>query len=133
MIIIDSKIFRGKRKDNQEWVIGYHLYDNVDEYIIIIKNQRDEDGPWEWHKVIPETVGIYVGADQDDEKIWAGDIVKAIYESPAGDQEVTGMVVWNQTDYRFDLELSDSSIALGILQEIRKVGNQFDNPEICNR
>jgi hypothetical protein len=133
MVIIDSKKFRGKRKDNKEWVFGYYLFDDFDDYIFVLKNKNKEDGPWYWHKVITETVGIYVGLDQSDEEIWANDIVEAIYESPVGDQKITGIVVWNQADYRFDLQLTDSSIALCVLSEIRKVGNTFDNSEILIR
>lgn len=66
-------IFRGKRKDNGEWVYGWYA-PLVCNDKTIIPNIRDANGS-DW-KVIPETVGQYTGLyDKTDRMIFEGDIV----------------------------------------------------------
>lgn len=138
-------LYRGKRKDNGEWIEGSLLtkYD-VDAgcvsayYIVQIwdfaisvdfdTNLLDD----ELIEVIPETVGEFIGLpDKNDKKIFEGDIVKF------GD--IIGIINYNTGCYCGRTNKPDwrsrNNPAIDIIMneypnEIEVIGNIHDNPEL---
>lgn len=121
-------LFRGKRKDNGEWVYG-----NL--------SKRDDVKKWEYfigqnslgYDVIPETVGQYTGLtdDRNGKKIFEGDILRvAVKENTtickvAFAENVAHFQLW-QT-----ITLPKTSTALNLGNyECEVIGNIHDNPEL---
>lgn len=125
-------LFRGKQKDNGEWVYGYYAYctdggmlSNRIYSSFAESYGTDKLDVW-WFEVIPETVGQYTGlTDKNGTKIFEGDIV----EMPAyrGGKHFTtvyfenGKFAVNGSNYHFkDIKP----------RNLKVIGNITDNPDL---
>lgn len=78
-MLLNVNLYRGKRKDNGEWVIGAALpHDNRGE--VTIFRQHPGDGTLEGFEVIPETIGQDTGHND----LFTGDIVTEAFDGSIG-------------------------------------------------
>lgn len=130
-------LFRAKRKDNGEWVQGNLVYseDSEDGWETLIIPTRESNmftkggskgniGFENWYRVDQDTICKCTGLkDKNGKLIWENDIVNAISSNSVGDPICVDGVVVNMSDYNLMLNLDYSD-------ELERVGNKFDNPEL---
>lgn len=125
-------LFKGKRKDNGEWVEGFYFKrDEHNHYI------GDGQVPAQFfYEVIPETVGQFTGlTDKNGKAIFEGDIVKW---AEVWEHEINGIIESEGIDQvvykgnEFELKNKDPLLWLygeeGLTLEV--IGNIHDNPEL---
>lgn len=125
-------LFRGKRKDNGEWVEGY--FATVNPVDIPARNRKPKaiifpnEARCNWFnkyfynavEVIPETVGQFTGlVDCYGKKIFEGDIVR-LYCGIYGTYEM----------HILDIRNGFKPIEEEKIKEIDIIGNIHDNPEL---
>lgn len=130
-----TRKFRGKRKDNGEWVEGYLLEQNTPEYhcYIVISFRAEQDNrhtqilECDIYEVIPETVGQYTGlTDKNAKEIFEEDIIDCSY----------GMfftVKWDEENARFlGFSIGKERYITYVGREPKSevIGNIHDNPEL---
>jgi uncharacterized phage protein (TIGR01671 family) len=135
-------LFRGKRKDNGEWVQGY-VFDNgfADRKrvfvggLVITDYRGTADDKWEvgtaFYEVIPQTVGQYTGlTDKNGKKIFEGDKCRITRHCIL----CYGSITFKKGSFWFEEFNADSVIELNRLKpnnyEIEVIGNIHDNPEL---
>lgn len=127
-------LFRGKRKENGEWVYGnYAVIDNNEkQQHFIFQNKAFE------FEVVPETVGQYTGiTDDNGKKIFEGDILGITNDDPDYDYitkvyldcdtlcvDVQGQD-YDYTSIGFAIEIWDDEC-----DQVEVIGNIYDNPEL---
>lgn len=140
-------LFRGKRKDNGEWVKGFYGINTIcceqSTYLsAVISKMPQGIYDYESWEVELETVGQYTGlTDKNGVKIFEGDIVKGIAYSATK----IGVIVWIDEISSFGVRYAqnltaweNSSIlrcaAIGKTDEFAAevIGNIYDNPELLN-
>lgn len=122
--------FRGKRKDNGEWVYGYYVEVGIS-YILPFNKTLAND----FIEVTPETVGQYI--DKKDKKgveIYEGDILSYL------DFDGKFIVKWGHWGWRLEgtIPKEDRHISQwppitlpsGNFEYIEVIGNKTDNPEL---
>ena len=120
-------LFRGKRKDNGEWVYGllYKTYSTFyRNYLWTIQHLNKFEIPIAEYDVIPETIGQYTGLiDDKGNKVFEGDILNCITSDFDGSDKFVRYKVRSMTNFE----------AMGFLEfcnEIEVVGNIHDNTDL---
>lgn len=119
---MEEILFRGKRKDNGEWVYGY-LFVIWEKHYILWGTTNDVPNMIE---VIPETVGQWIKLqDNKMDNIFEGDVVHSWGgEYCQGYWEHNNTFVISSLTNPFDIiEITES-------ENIDIVGNIYDNPEL---
>ena len=132
--------FRGFSEELNKWVYGDLVNDMISKYIIptestIWRNYiLNENGIYDTkirviaHKVIPESICRFTGIkDKKGFKIYEKDFYREIY---SGGERIC------LVEYKEHISLPDSDKFIGFkidydnLQNIEKIGNVFENPEL---
>ena len=127
-------IFRGKRKDNGEWVYGdlYHdwnrIYTKPD---IKIANNMGK------FPVIPETVGQYTGlTDKNGKKIFDGDIIRHHNDVRNPENFATYIIQHDERHSRFVGYLHknwSAQLCSDLSDKYEIIGNIHDNPDLLEK
>lgn len=129
-------LFRGKRKDNDEWAYGFYVNSFKFEYS---KEHHDCRGDYRpaiqligsQHvvEVIPKSVGQYTGLQSNGKKIFEGDIIKI-----SGRSSFYGEVTYSEvsTSYWVENKNLEYFAELSSIKPsfIEVVGNVIDNSEL---
>ena len=146
-------LFKGKRKDNGEWVYGYYCkygHTGKEKHYIIPSYASDLYAI----DVIPETIGQYTGlTDKNGKKIFEGDIVEFYFFDNGHKNTKTMLIEWIDSGFRMrelfrNYRLSDDftiieekiftyrgDIKNGVCKTnnvyfVEVIGNICDNPEL---
>lgn len=130
-------LFRGKRKDNGQWVFGGILPDADSIEIVALETFSGYFNPRSGYGeppsselcdylVDPNTIGEYCGwCDASGKKIFTSDIVKI-------DSALIGEVGFDPRKLEYIIKAHGKSIPFGpfIHSNIEIIGNIFENPEL---
>ncbi len=134
-------LFRGKRKDNNEWIYGYYvkLYNDKDKNLLhriyTGSSEKECDEYYEeYDEVIPETIGQYTGLNTSDgRKVFEGDII----DETGLEHKTRWLIVYNTHMMGFALKpLHESALYDFMPVNVEKrlpgkiIGNIHDNPEL---
>jgi uncharacterized phage protein (TIGR01671 family) len=123
-------LFKGKRKDNGEWIEG-----------CCIKRWTGKSYKYYIHdglyggEVIPETVGQFTGLyDKHRKKIFEGDIAKPKRKDDDDDMWIFSnfVVVFDDGSWHLDNCGRGDFLYNFEPREIEIVGNRYDNPELLS-
>lgn len=152
-------LFRGKRKDNGEWVEGCGIIatENWVSIFTVIDDIDENSSEVNEIEVLPETIGQYIGkTDKNGKKIFEGDIIKfndEVWEScytacgteyDSCEVENYGVVGFDEDRSCFDFvqyKFNENSVEADLhenhaiefadfISEFEVIGNIHDNPEI---
>ena len=131
-------LFRGKRKDNGNWIAGgvVHCDDKV--FIVWAHRLLSKNGPTYFPtmvEVIPETLGQYTGAkDKNGKEIFKGDIVRHTQQFLHGTVDSIGVVAWSDGYGAWIISKYINNRAdMFLMTECHRteiIGNIHDNPEL---
>lgn len=131
----DRYLYKAKRKDNREWVIGFYAYINKKHYIYT--GQLIHSGLYdiaERFEVDPSTICQCTGLkDKNSKLIWENDICDR-------KEEYLEIVKYNNGDWTLDYSYSKGkesgycycNLGFYALERnyVEVIGNIFDNPEL---
>ena len=137
-------VFKGKRLDNGEWIIGNLvvtedaeegweaiIIPTFDSNMFTKGGAKGDLGFENWNRVDENTICQYTGlTDKNGKKIWENDVVNCPLE------ECCGKVIWNENEalFAFTVLCEDGMFEEEYLYDfenyIEVIGNVFDNPEL---
>ena len=129
----DRYLFRGKRKDNGEWVFGDLVHSVYKIGDTCVGQYGKEVG---MHEVHTETVCKCIGRTERDKKlIFEHDVIAYLdtYSTESGyaEADCVGEVVWDEETLSFQVTNRLSAESWEVIDgECKVIGNTIDNPEL---
>lgn len=123
-------LFKAKRIDNGKWVDGYVVRKHGLYFIYSIVNS--ESCRQNNYEIIPETLCQFTGkTDKNGKRIWESDVVWLVYDG----KEHIYQIVWDNSELDFKATNGEENYGsnfeyLLCCDEIKVIGNIFDNPEL---
>ena len=122
-------LFRGKRKDNGEWVEGCGIIatENWVSILTVIDDIDENSSEVNEIEVLPETVGQYTGLnDKNGKKIFEGDVVDILTEN-----EEIGVVTYDEGCFYVKADGFSVDFRNNINgKDLLVIGNIYDNLEL---
>ena len=135
-------IFKGKRKDNREWIEG-SLITSINRAWISsektdsqrLRSISNTDAIWRAIEIIPDTICRFTGRyDKNRKKIWENDIFQYTDETMVTQKD---LIEYNETHASFVRLRNTEKLGLRYLwideatcNHGEVIGNIFDNPEL---
>lgn len=128
-------LFRGKRRDNGEWVCGdLRQYVNMVgcEDFYEIDTMSDTIGYGHSYKVDRDSIGQYTGlTDNNGKKIFEGDIVDVYSYQNGETKHRFGSIGWYEGNYLIFIQNGyNETLSQGFCNVSEVIGNIHDNPEL---
>lgn len=131
-------LFRGKRMDNGEWVVGAlakFMGMDCKVYTDIIQETDGVNYMQDTYKVDPATVGQYTGMTFDGKKVFEGDIIKTkkygkICERVNINDFDIFAVVYEPCMFRLVNKNRGFNLVDNKYNDFELIGNIHDNPEL---
>lgn len=132
-------LFKGKRKDNGEWVEG-SLITSINRAWISsektdsqrLRSISNTNAIWRSIEIIPDTICQFTGlCDKNGKRIWESDVVWLVYDG----KEHIYQIVWDDSELDFKATNGEENYGtnyeyLLCCDEIKVIGNIFDQPEL---
>ena len=135
-------LFRGKQKENGEWIYG-GIYSNNDEYFIINDSLpvNELGSVCNGVPINPETVGQYTGLkDKNGKMIFDGDIIRYTTHSGYLMKSFDGAIIWDNEYACFGITMPDLVFPMHLcnidcieddfIKHCEVIGNIHNNPEL---
>ena len=131
-------IYKAKRRDNHEWIIGYYCKYGDNHCII----EPTEFGLAKGVGIIPETLCEYTQLkDKNGKRIWENDIVKGKFDGlyiilwyPRNAQFIKfsgyDRVPWTDIESMTRQNLINPLLQKDMCSDLEVIGNVIDNPEL---
>lgn len=128
----DRYLFKAKRLDNAEWVIGNLVFSVYHKNDVCVGQYGNEVG---MHEVDSSTICQCTGLkDKNGKLIWENDIVAYwdTYSTESGlaEADCDGQVVWEDETMSFQVTNRLSAESYEVLDECSVIGNIIDSPEL---
>ena len=137
-------LFKGKKKDNGEWIEGYLFDDGMlgekrmfIGKLVIAPYEGPIRGKWTviangFDEVDPDTICQFTGlCDKNGKRIWENDVVWLVCDG----KEHIYQIVWDNSELDFKAANGEENYGtnyeyLLCCDEIKVIGNIFDQPEL---